>query len=172
MNDDYKLVDETINGDLEAFEKLIKKYTTLVYNTVYSVTGNNSEIDDIVQEVFIKVFSSIDGFGRRASFKTWLYRITVNKCYDAMRKMKIRRTVPIEGIPLSENPGIDNPTDRAQELLNMLSPENRTIIALKDIEGFSYREISKILKCSTANVKIRLFRARRELTGRYRKNEK
>ena len=141
----------------------------MVYNTVYSIIGNDNGIDDIVQEVFIKVFGSIVDFGQKSSFKTWLYRITVNKCYDTIRKNRIRRTVPIEEIPLRESSSRTESHDRARELLNLLSPEERTIVTLRDIDGFTYKEISKILKCSVASVKVRLFRARKELIKRYKK---
>ncbi len=172
MTDENRLVNEAINGNADAFGELIKRYTSMVYNTVHSIIGNDNEVDDIVQEVFIKVYGSIVDFEQKSSFKTWLYRITVNKCYDTIRKNKIRRTVPIEDTPLRESNISNESHYKAQELLNLLPPEERTIVTLRDVDGFSYKEMSEILKCSMANVKVRLFRARRELIKRYKKHEK
>ena len=171
MSDDYKLINEITNGNTDSFEKLLKKYVPTVYNTAYSIIGNNNDIDDIVQEVFIKVYNSIADFKQKSSFKTWLYRITVNKCYDMLRKNKIRKTVPIEETLLLKNSDKADSSDKAQELLNMLLPKDRAIITLKELEGFTYKEISKTLKCSVASVKVRLFRARRELIRRYKEHE-
>jgi len=172
MNDDLILIKRSLDGNPEAFGELMNRHLSLVYNTAFSITGNRADADDAAQETFIKAYNSLDGFREKSSFRTWLYRIAVNTCYDIIRKNGVRNTVPLETVSQREAAKSGEEGGAyARGLLNCLSPADRAIITLKDIDGFSYKEISKTLKCSLASVRVRLHRARKELIRRHDENK-
>ena len=86
MEEDLELLGRFKKGDQHAFEFLVRKYKSTVFNTIYSIIGNTQEADDITQEVFLSVYTKAGSFKGESSFSTWLYRITVNKCVDELRK--------------------------------------------------------------------------------------
>lgn len=150
----------------EDFEGLVKKHAGRVSNIIYQMLGSPNEVDDLSQEVFIKVFRHIKDFREEAKFSTWLYRITVNTVWDYLRKLRHRKTIPLEDV--SPIPADDRKEDsELKQLLNTeiqkLPVKYRTVLILRDIEGLSYREISKILKCRIGTVESRLFRSRQIL---------
>lgn len=153
----------------ENFEKLVNQYAGRVSNIIYQMLGSPNEVDDLSQEVFIKVYKHLKYFRKEAKFFTWLYRITVNTVWDYLRKQKHRKTVPLEGL---EPIHIDNNSE-LKELLNAeikkLPIKYRTMLILKDIEGLSYKEIAKILRCRIGTVESRLFRAREALREKLEK---
>ena len=173
MNDDLTLIKQAMDGETEAFGKLMNKYISMVYGTACSITGDRTDAEDAVQETFLKAYNSLEGFKEKSTFKTWLYRIAVNTCYDILRKKSIRQSFPLDSItPVMADAGNRADSSYALELLKMLPAPDRTIIALKDLEGFSYKEIADILKCSVANVRVRLHRARLELLRRHNENNR
>lgn len=153
----------------EYFEKLVNQYASRVSNIIYQMLGSPNEVDDLSQEVFIKAYRHLKYFRKESKFFTWLYRITVNTVWDYLRRQKHRKTVPLEGI---EPIHIDNNSE-LKELLNAeirkLPLKYRTILILKDIEGLSYKEIAKILRCRIGTVESRLFRARDALREKLEK---
>ena len=177
MNVEKELIRRAKKGDVSAFEELISGYEKKVYNTVYRYFNNSEDALDITQEIFIKVFTSLHSFKENSSFSTWLYRIAVNTCIDFLRKRKE------ETLPIKEEIGVGNerrhgssyaqlPEDFAekQELkeallkaINSLPHEQRICVILRDIQGFSYTEMSEILMCSLGTIKSRLNRGRRAL---------
>ncbi|TCK98207.1 RNA polymerase RpoE-like sigma-24 subunit [Natranaerovirga hydrolytica] len=179
-----KLIKKAQKGQVDAFETLIINYEKKIYNLAYQMFHNEQDAYDISQEVFIKVYQSIDKFNFSSKFSTWLHRITVNTAIDEMRKRKNKQTESIDAmIELGESKvtkQYDNqemtPEDlvlrkeRNEDLihlLNQLKAEHKTIIVLRDIKGFSYEEISQILNCSIGTVKSRLSRARAKLKDLY-----
>lgn len=170
-------------GDTDAFQELVLKYEKRVYNHCLRMVNDEEESYDLTQEVFLKVFRKIKNYEHTYSFYTWLYRITVNSCIDYLRRKKRQ----VQSISLSANPGDDGSQfGKEQEIPdstyvpdvafankeldqvlrqanNQLSERLRSIILLKEIEGFSYEEIAEILGCSKGTVKSRLFRARERL---------
>lgn len=153
----------------EDFKELVDQYAGRVSNIIYQMLGSANDVDDLSQEVFIKVYRHLKYFRKESRFFTWLYRITVNTVWDHLRKQKHRKTVPLEGIE-----PIHSDTDtELKELLNAeikkLPIIYRTVLILKDIEGLSYKEIAKILRCRIGAVESRLFRAREALRERLEK---
>jgi RNA polymerase sigma-70 factor (ECF subfamily) len=130
--------------------------------------NNSSIVDDIAQEVFITVYRNLKNFRFESQFTTWLYRITVNKCKDHLRKISVRKIfVPIDDAeekPGSfinvENEDISNIVTKA---ISKMPVKLRMPLVLKDIEGFSYQEIAETMKCEMGTVKSRIFRARERL---------
>ncbi len=178
MEEDRELIQRFKDGDKSSFEKLVKKYEAKVFNTIYSLIGDSMEADDIAQEVFMKVYQRLEGFNFESKFTTWLYRITVNTSLDHMRKRKTK-VVSLDSedgkrikelLYLSIDPSEALERRELQEmiqmLLNSISPKYRTVLVLKEIEGLSYKEISKAIGCSIGTVESRLFRARAELRRR------
>jgi len=183
MEEDFELLAKFKKGDQQAFELLVRKYKMTVYNTIYSIMGNAQEADDIAQEVFLKVYTKADSFKGESSFSTWLYRITVNRCVDELRrrknkiisyetefnqeeKLKLKDVLASRENDITEKLRRKELQDIIQKAMNSLPEKYRIILTLKEIEGLSYKEISQIMKISLAKVKIWLFRARQKLKGK------
>ena len=161
MNVEKDLIRRAKKGDVLAFEDLISGYEKKVYNTVYRFFNNAEDAMDITQEIFIKVFTSLRRFRENSSFSTWLYRIAVNTCIDFLRKKK-EETLPIKEemavggeLKLGSHTQLPEEFVEKQELkqalmkaINTLPEEQRMCVILRDIQGFSYTEISGILTCS------------------------
>jgi len=167
------------NGDLAAFNRLVMAHQGLAYNVAYRVTGNADAAADATQEAFIKAFKSIKQY-RGGSFKSWLLRIVSNTCYDHLRYNKRRPSEALEDDDFDSDYAphlIDHaagPEEGAlqQELTAMLQqaivqlpPDQRLVLVLSDVEGFSYQEIAQTTKLALGTVKSRLNRARRKLRG-------
>ena len=181
MNGEEKsLIIKAKRGDIEAFEQLIEIYQKKVFNIALRMIGNYEDANDMAQEVFIRVFRSLKDFKEQSTFSTWIYRITTNVCLDEIRKRKNKKVVYIDEDVKNDDGEIkrqvesDDPTPElvaeknyvkqvVNEAINMLSEEHRTVIVLRDIQGFSYEEIAKITKCPEGTVKSRINRARHAL---------
>ncbi len=164
--EDYALIEKFLSGDEEGFAALVKRYQNYVINTVYSLVGYSRHAQDIAQEVFIKIYQNLAFFEKKSAFSTWLYRIVVNTTYNSLKNKK--RYVALNDI--------DEPVDVKKSSLAELEEEEkqqlikkaierlpfkyRTVLALKDINGFSYIDIANVLGCRIGTVESRLFRAR------------
>ncbi|MEL7647443.1 MAG: sigma-70 family RNA polymerase sigma factor [Sedimentibacter sp.] len=174
------LVEQSRKGDVDAFEELIRDYKKTAYNIALRVLRNVEDAEDASQEALIKVYRSIQNFNMQSSFKSWMYRIVVNTCIDFKRKKNINavsidenidlggnRDVQIEIADDTNNPDVLIEKNFNSKLINdavgKLDEDFKTIIVLRDIQGFSYGEISEILSCNLGTVKSRLNRARRSL---------
>ncbi len=179
MEEDSVLLARVREGDREAFGELVSKHKTAVFSTIYSIIGNTQETEDIAQEVFINAYTTASTFKGKSSFSTWLYRITVNKCMDYLRKRKRKEHYEVEldkeeGLKLkglamnSADSGYQN-TERQelqeiiQKVLNSLPEKYRVILVLREIEELSYQEIARVMKVSVSKVKVLLFRARQKI---------
>jgi RNA polymerase sigma-70 factor, ECF subfamily len=168
IDDDYSLIRQFIDGDSSAFQILVKRHKEKVRNIVYLTMNNSALVDDIAQEVFITVYRNLKYFRFESQFTTWLYRITVNRCKDYLRKMNVRKIFsPLEeGKEVTEytTPAENNDVSRiVRDAISKLPVKLRMPLVLKDIEGFSYQEISETLKCEMGTVKSRIFRGRERL---------
>ena len=165
-------------GDRNAFEELVRRYQRQVANIIYLTLGSREEVQDIAQEVFIRVYRSIDKFEFDASFFSWIYRITVNLCIDELRRKRIKRALSLdfltEGTLQKEqkskeqvlaSDGVLNDEKREIILaaLQRISQEHRQVIILREYEELSYAEIASYLGISIQAVKSRIFRAREDL---------
>jgi len=171
MNEDLLCIEQFLNGEEKGFEVLVKKYQDRALNIVYSIIGQDRESEDIVQEVFLKIYHNLKGFKRKSQFSTWLYRIIVNTVYDFLRKRKnlegvsddsLKETIatypcPKDVLLMKEREAI------IQKALKSVPLKYRTAVVLKDIEGLSYIEISRALRCSIGTVESRIYRARQFL---------
>lgn len=181
------LIARALTGDVRAFETLVKTHSNHVYGYACRMVGPDAA-EDVVQEVFLRVYRSLHTFRSEAEFKTWLYRITTNVCLDHLRRVRRQgsRFVSLEGAPNGAEDmalawgvpdgqrdlGAMDPAVRAerrelaellQQALGRLSDKHRAVLVLHDMYGFRYEEIKDILRCSLGTVKSRLFYARRAL---------
>ncbi|MCT4543996.1 MAG: sigma-70 family RNA polymerase sigma factor [Vallitalea sp.] len=175
------IIKKAKKGDSAAFEKLIIKYEKKVYNIAYQMFGNEHDAYDISQDVFIKVYTSLDNFNYKSSFSTWIHRIAVNKCIDEYRKRKktnknesiddsfeqedgiIQKQFVDKGLTPEETALKNETISFVRESINELKEEHKIIIILRDIKGYSYDEIADILDVSIGTVKSRISRARLNL---------
>ena len=179
VNDEI-LIEQINNGDLGAFDQLVARYETRVYTIAYRYSGNYNDANDLAQEAFIRVYRSIHSFRGESSFLTWLYRVVTNVCKDELRRRAKEKTVSFDEIvengsspvvegksqPLEEAVLRNEWREEVQQILNSLTPEHRTIVIMRDIQGYSYEEIAYFLSCSLGTVKSRLSRARNVLKER------
>lgn len=173
--DDMALVHACKQGDVNAFEKLVKRYDTRLFRIAQHVTHNREDAEDAVQEAFLKAFRNLGKFQEKSQFSTWLIRITVNESLMKVRKQRYTREVPIESDSHEEIEIVDwspNPEQlyRTSELRNILrsqlqelAPSLRVAFILRDIEGLSSEEAAHALEITVDALKARLWRARLKL---------
>ncbi|MHB9023976.1 MAG: RNA polymerase sigma factor [Armatimonadota bacterium] len=164
-------------GDGEAFGRLVELCSPRVYNLAYRLIGNQDDAQDIAQEAFVRIFQSLPGFKGESAFSTWLYRIVTNLCYDELKRRRRRpptiseyeREASDDSSSTLEAVSGENTEDRAlrderqhavRQAIAQLPEQYRMILVLYDLQGFSYDEISGILKTNLGTVKSRLNRAR------------
>ena len=182
---DYKgtveaaLVRRAQAGDQMAFREIVEHYQSKVFSIIYGILRNHNDAEDIAQQVFTKVYFSIRNFDFRSSLLTWIYKITVNECYDYLRKKKVRKLVyesdfTEEDALRMENsePGRDPrppidvtlaQRDLALKLLARLPEEERMLLLLKEVEGHSVEELAAMTGINENTIKVKLFRARQKL---------
>jgi len=170
-------------GDMEAFEQLIERHQTLVAGTVARMLGSNSDVDDIAQQVFIRVWKSASRYVPRAKFTTWLLKITRNLVFNELRRSKRHTQVPLQTGPGAEGLPIKDESNLSPDILLLeielqgaiekaimkLPDVQRMALILRRYEELSYEEIGEILDLSVSAVKSVLFRARAELRARLSK---
>jgi RNA polymerase sigma factor (sigma-70 family) len=178
--DDRDLVKLAQGGDYTAFDVLVQKYQERLYATIYHMTSNHEDANDLIQETFIKAYRALNSFKGDSSFFTWIYRIAVNKTINFLkgRKNKIHLSLndldfnaehdpDIVSLISEKTPRRDANLSELQEKLNeamqKLSDVHRLVVTLHDVQGLSHDEISKIMDCNTGTVRSRLFYARQQL---------
>ena len=177
--EESRIVQKVLKGDVNAFEKLVLAYEKNVYNIALRMTGNSEDASDMTQEAFIKAYNSLQSFRGDSKFSVWLYRIATNVCLDFLRSRSRKPTVSLS---VEDNDGDNVELEVADESqspellldrqmtresvrrgLDTLSPEYRQILLLREIQGLSYDEISQALGLEVGTVKSRIFRARKKL---------
>ncbi len=176
---EVQIVQRVLQGDVNAFEKLVLEHEKGVYAITQRMTGNAEDAADMTQETFIKAYNSLSSFRGDSKFSVWLYRIATNVCLDFLRS---RSRKPTMSLSMEDDDGEEVELDIADESqsperllergltrdavrrgLNALSPEYRQILLLREIQGLSYEEISDVLTLEVGTVKSRIFRARKRL---------
>src|SRR6266550_3954611 len=178
--EDVRLMRLVSGGDTGAFEQLIERHQSLVAGTVARMLGSNSDVDDIAQQVFIRVWKSASRYVPRAKFTTWLLKITRNLVFNELRRSKRHTQVPlqpeanVEEMQLKDesNPSPDASLlelelqEAIEKAIGELPETQRMALVLRRYEEFSYEQIADILNLSVPAVKSVLFRARTELRVR------
>jgi RNA polymerase sigma-70 factor (ECF subfamily) len=176
-----EIIERCLNGDQAAWESIVRMYRRKVFNVAYKFVGSHDQAEDLTQDVFLKLFKSLDTFDRRANFQTWLISVSRNLCIDHYRAVrKERETInrdvdPADHPPISTDIRADvrlEQRDRVQLLrraLDKLAPTLRTAVMLRDIQEFSYQEIAQTLHLPEGTVKSRINRGRTELARQIQK---
>ncbi|HEY8420357.1 MAG TPA: RNA polymerase sigma factor [Thermoclostridium sp.] len=177
MHEDLMLVKRIQNGEIKAFEELVDRYRNRLYSFLLKMTCSRHDSEEILQEVFIRVYNNIHKYDDRWMFSTWIYRIAINAYKSYMKKAKKLKTVPFDGISEIKNlPGDTNPenvyerNERQLEvisLINRLKDKQRIPLILRYIKDFSYAEISEILGISEEAAKMRVLRAKKSICEKY-----
>ena len=182
--EERQLVQRAQSGEEAAFEELIRRHQQRVFGLVSGILRRREDVEDVVQQVFLKVFVSLKRFDQRAAFSTWLYKISVNECWDYLRKKKVRPLVyeadlseeqvsRLDGVVSADQPASSSDRAEARDLLERmmekLPEQDRELLVLKEVEGFSVQELAEILNLNVNTVKVRLFRARARLMDVYRR---
>ncbi|MHB8501392.1 MAG: RNA polymerase sigma factor [Candidatus Acidiferrales bacterium] len=183
--EDRELVRRAQNEDQEAFEELVRRHQHRVFAVAGGILRRREDVEDIAQQVFVKAYFSLKRFDQRAAFSTWLYKITVNECWDMLRKKKVRPLVyesdlseeQARQVITAEEKGGGGPDiserlvarERVERLLDGLDERDRLMLILKEVEGFAVEEIAQVLDLNANTVKVRLFRARRRIVNKVRK---
>ncbi len=175
---DEELVEKVKKGDADVYEKIIQKYQSKVFGLIYNMTKNQNDIEDLAQEVFIKIYKNLGKFKGESSLYTWIYKITVNLCLDEMKKRKnviyldekievddgeVNRELPSEEKSQEKLYEEKELQEKLHNCINKLPEKQRVMIVLRDIKGFSYEEISKITDVKLGTVKSQINRARLKL---------
>jgi RNA polymerase sigma-70 factor (ECF subfamily) len=178
--EEKELVNRAQGGDLSAYDELVKRYQERIYATVYHMTSNHEDANDLAQESFVKAFQALKSFKGGSSFYTWLYRIAVNKTINFLKQRKNRQHMSLNDLDFNaeHNPDLvalisdktprrDAGLSELQEKLNAallkLSESHRLAVVLHDVQGLSHEEIAKIMHCNIGTVRSRLFYARQQL---------
>jgi RNA polymerase sigma-70 factor, ECF subfamily len=174
---DAELIAAVLNGDSASFEPLVRKYQPRVFATARRYARRESEVEDIVQEVFVKAFQKLSSFRGEAPFEHWIMRLAVRVCYDFLRAHQRNRETSFTEMSAPEVDWLerfqtepDHADENAQaaralvqRLLEKLSPQARLVITLLEIEERSVKEIAAMTGWSETLVKVRAFRARAEM---------
>ena len=183
IDEDAELVSFCKKGNVDAFEELVRKYQKKMLNIAYRMIGNYEDACEIVQDAFVSAYKAIRHFKGKARFSTWLYAIVVNLSRNRLNQLKIqskREAFSIDDPVFTDSGGLavklasSEPSDmerlekkdvqkKVQECINGLDNKFREVIILRDLQGFSYDEISDMLKMPVGTVKSRIFRAREML---------
>ena len=176
------LVRRARHGDLDAYDELVKRYQERIYATIYHMTSNHEDANDLAQDSFIKAFQALKSFKGGSSFYTWLYRIAVNKTINFLKQRKNRHHISLNDLDFNaehdpdlvalisdktphRDAGLAELQKKLNEALLRLSEPHRMVVVLHDVQGVSHEEIAEIMDCNVGTVRSRLFYARQELQG-------
>jgi RNA polymerase sigma-70 factor, ECF subfamily len=166
-------------GDEAAFRQIVEQHRSKVFSIIYGIVRHRNDAEDIAQQVFAKIYFSIKGFDFRSSLSTWIYKISVNECYDYLRKQKVRklvyesdlgeddaRTMENSEIAVERSPAADDRAERRDYLMKLLSKvteEERVLLIQKEVEGHTVQELAEMTGLNENTIKVKLFRARQKL---------
>ena len=167
-DDEIALIDRSRTGDTRAFDLLVDAYQDRIYHLVYRITGNQSDAQDAAQEAFVKAYRSLGSFRSQAAFSTWLHRIAVNAAMDIVRRRRPRVADPLEAAVPAADPLADGAErveirQRIHRAIAALPVEQRMVVILRDVQGWTYEEIAGVVQAPIGTVRSRLARGREAL---------
>src|ERR1700690_4030594 len=173
------LVRRAQSGDEAAFREIVERYQSKVFSIIHGIVRQRNDVENIAQQVFAKVFLSLRNFDFRSSLITWIYKITVNECFDYLRKRKVRKLVYESDLSEDEVRRVENSEpsndryvpadsdlarrDYVLKLLSKVSEEERMLLMMKEVEGYSVEELADQTGMNENTIKVKLFRARQKL---------
>ena len=178
MQCDFGLIERARSGDDAAFNQVVTTYRKRVFGTISRLIGRPEDVEDVAQEVFLRLYYSLDQLRSAEVFEPWLYRLTVNAAYDYLRRRKRRRESLMADLSEQQVEAADSAAsgkeaagqrqaaeirEFVQELLSEVSEEDRILLTLKEVEGLSLRELENVYQVNENALKVRLFRARQRV---------
>jgi RNA polymerase sigma-70 factor (ECF subfamily) len=179
---EFELIQRAQRGDDGAFNQVVQAYRKRILGTIARLIGHPEDVEDVGQEVFVRLFFSLDQLRTPEVFEPWLYRLTVNAAYDYLRRRRRRHESRMSdlseqqvvmadavagGRKLSEEQQRTRTREFVQSLLDSVSEEDRILLTLKEVEGLSLRELEQIYQVKENALKVRLFRARQRVLKAY-----
>jgi RNA polymerase sigma-70 factor (ECF subfamily) len=178
--DEMELVRRARRGSMDAYDQLVKRYQERIYATIYHMTSNHEDANDLAQEAFIKAYHALKTFKGGSSFYTWVYRIAVNKTINFLKQRKNKAHMSLDDLDFNAEHDPDlvalvsEKTPRREanlaelqqklnEAMQKLSEPHRLVVTLHDVQGMSHEEIAKIMDCNIGTVRSRLFYARQQM---------
>ena len=175
-----QLVSRAQRSDTRAYDELIRRYQERIYATIYHMTSNHEDANDLAQEAFIKGYYALKSFKGGSSFYTWVYRIAVNKTINFLKQRKHRSVLSLNDLDVNaehdpdlvalvsdktprREAGLAELQEKLNEAMQKLSEPHRLVVTLHDVQGLSHEEIAKIMDCNVGTVRSRLFYARQQL---------
>jgi RNA polymerase sigma-70 factor (ECF subfamily) len=171
---DIALLEDLINrsrgGDAKAMEAIYERFNRPLFSLIYRYTGNREVAEDLLQDVFLKIFSKLESLRKTETFVSWMYRIAVNTCFGYLRgsRSQAQRTVPLNNIKDRLGEGSARPSDKLMkrsldDAIHSLPTRMKTIFLLHDVQGFKHEEIAPMLGCAVGTSKSQLFKARMKI---------
>ena len=175
---DFEVIEKARNGDDGAFNQVVQAYRKRILGTIGRLIGRPEDVEDVGQEVFLRLYYSLDQLRAPGVFEPWLYRLTVNAAYDYLRRQKRRQESRMSDLSEQQVMMADASAggkkrdeelrrtkvrEMVQALLGKVSEEDRILLMLKEVEGLSLKELEQIYKVNENALKVRLFRARQRV---------
>jgi RNA polymerase sigma-70 factor (ECF subfamily) len=177
-----ELVRRAQRGDLHAYDDLVRRYQERIYATIYHMTSNHEDANDLAQDTFIKAYHALKSFKGGSSLYTWLYRIAVNKTINFLKQRRHRTHMSLDDLDINaehdpdivalvsdktprREAGLAELQQKLNEAMQQLSESHRLVVTLHDVQGLPHEEIAKIMDCNVGTVRSRLFYARQQLQG-------
>jgi RNA polymerase sigma-70 factor (ECF subfamily) len=183
---EFELIEKARSGDDAAFNLVIKAYRKRILGTIARLIGRPEDVEDVGQEVFLRLYYSLDQLRAAEVFEPWLYRLTVNAAYDYLRRQKRRHESRMSDLSEQQvmmadaSAGGKQQTEElrrtkvremVQSLLDKVSEEDRVLLLMKEVEGLSLKELEQIYKVNENALKVRLFRARQRVLKAFEAGE-
>lgn len=180
--DERDMIERASRGDAAAFNHLMAQHERRMYAVALRMCGNREDAQDCLQEAMLRVYRAIGGFKGQSSFSTWVYRITMNTCLDELRRKKNRQNTSLDNLldlgwsPADESNAPEKQAMRSELRRNLnraiqeLPEEMRSAVVLRDIQGFSYDEIARMLEINVGTIKSRISRGREKLREKLKEN--
>lgn len=176
------LVKRAREGDLQAYDELVQRYQERIYATIYHMTSNHEDANDLAQETFIKAFQALRSFKGGSSFYTWIYRIAVNKTINFLKQRRHKGHMSLNELDFNaendpdlvalisdktpqRDAGLNELKEKLNEAMQRLSEPHRLVVTLHDVQGLAHEDIAEIMECNIGTVRSRLFYARQQLQG-------
>lgn len=178
LRPDEEIVAVILGGDIESFEELILRYQPKIFGMARKYFRNESDVEDLVQTIFTKTYKKLGSFKKTAPFEHWFMRLSVNTCYDALRRRTKHREQAVsdlmfedeswqnrlDNIPDSEDQeSLDKANELVHSVMEQISNKARIVLTMQELEGRSIKEISELTGWSISLVKVQAFRARKEM---------
>src|ERR1700722_12004702 len=181
---DFELIERARSGDDNAFNQVVQAYRKRIMGTISRLIGRPEDVEDVAQEVFVRLYYSLDQLRTPEVFEPWLYRLTVNASYDYLRRARRRsesrmadlseqQVMMADFLASGRQEGVERQKGQVREFVDALfqhvSEEDRLLLTLKEVEGLSLKELEKIYRVKENAIKVRLFRARQRVLKAYKK---